>query len=74
MLIDTADKKEPTRDRDLELRYLSSNENCIDVEGWCVDIDIRTKPLSEIFIPGQDQSIGTVKEGDSRVSDFGLQT
>lgn len=65
-LVDTADGKCPsTTVIDLELQYLGSEGNYIDVEGWCVDIDIRTEPLSELLIPGQDQSIGTVKEGDS---------
>ncbi|KAI1435586.1 heterokaryon incompatibility protein-domain-containing protein [Xylaria sp. CBS 124048] len=50
---------------DLELRFLASDEDTIDVEGWLVNLDIRTEPLSEVFLDGQAESIGVVKEGDS---------
>ncbi|KAI0465619.1 heterokaryon incompatibility protein-domain-containing protein [Xylaria cf. heliscus] len=66
-LIDTSDGNCPsTTHKDLEVHYLASNHNYIDIEGWCVDIDIRTEPFSELFILGYTQSIGTVKEGDCR--------
>jgi hypothetical protein len=55
-----------TCDIDLKLHFLASHENEIVVEGWVVDLDIRTEPFSEVIIPGQDDSIGTVKEGQSR--------
>ncbi|KAE8395072.1 heterokaryon incompatibility protein-domain-containing protein [Aspergillus alliaceus] len=63
-LLDTADGHSPyTSDIELELHFLSSHEDEIEIEGWLVDLDVRTEPFSEIFIPGQDDSIGTVKEG-----------
>ncbi|KAF3007241.1 hypothetical protein E8E14_009234 [Neopestalotiopsis sp. 37M] len=66
-LIDAAGQKHLSNTtKDLELDYLGCDNNYIDVEGWCVDIDIRTEPLSELFAPGQDESIGTVKEGDHK--------
>ena len=37
---------EPT----LELRVLACNEREIVVEGWLADLDIRTEPLSEVFV------------------------
>jgi hypothetical protein len=63
-LLDAADGHSPyISDIKLELHFLGSHEDEIEVEGWLVVLDVRTEPFSEIFIPGQDDSIGTVKEG-----------
>ncbi|KAM3073192.1 hypothetical protein ACMFMG_008904 [Clarireedia jacksonii] len=50
---------------DFEVRFVSCHGNELEVEGWVVDLDIRTEPLSELFIPGQEDSIASVKEGKS---------
>ncbi|KAJ5511286.1 Heterokaryon incompatibility [Penicillium expansum] len=50
---------------DLGSQFLASEGNEISVEGWVVYLDIRTDPLSELFVPGQRDSVGTVKEGHS---------
>ncbi|KAF2735816.1 HET-domain-containing protein [Polyplosphaeria fusca] len=47
---------------DLGLRVTASSENEITVEGWLAVLDIRTAPFSEIFVPGREESIGTVME------------
>jgi hypothetical protein len=50
---------------DFEVRFVSCHGNELEVEGWVVDLDVRTDPLSELFIPGQEDSIASVKEGKS---------
>jgi hypothetical protein len=50
---------------DFELCFVSCHGNELEVEGWVVDLEVRTEPLSELFIPGQDDSIAAVKEGNS---------
>ncbi|KAF3034324.1 hypothetical protein E8E12_005106 [Didymella heteroderae] len=48
-------------DLGVEIKWLNGNE--LTVEGWVVNLDIRTDPLSELFVAGQSHSIATVKEG-----------
>lgn len=58
-------RADQTVDTDLELRIVSSYENTLVVEGWVVDLEIRTEPFSEVFIPEHEDSIGAVMEGNS---------
>ena len=48
-------------DLEVEIKGLDGNERT--VEGWVVNLDIKTDPLSELFVEGQPESIATVKEG-----------
>lgn len=65
-LLDNADGHTPsTSEIDLEVHFLASHGDEIEIEGWLLDLDVRTQPFSEIFVPGKDDSIGTVKEGES---------
>lgn len=50
---------------DFEVRFVSCHGNQLQVEGWVVDLDVRTEPLSELFIAGQEDSIASVNEGGS---------
>ena len=63
-ILDTYDDPE-NRDRepDLEVRIMKCEGNELTVEGWVVNLDIRTDPFSELFVPDQEESIATVKEG-----------
>ena len=47
---------------DLELRTRACDSNKFTVEGWVADLDIRTKPFSEVFVPEQEESITTIME------------
>lgn len=63
-ILDTYDdpaKKVNEVDLEIEIKGLDGNE--LTVVGWVVDLDIRTDPLSEVFVTGQSESIATVKEG-----------
>lgn len=57
---------------DLEARLLGDvieDEIKLELEVWVVEIDIRRGPFSEIFIPGVDESIAVVKEGEALHND-----
>ncbi|KAF2655382.1 HET-domain-containing protein [Lophiostoma macrostomum CBS 122681] len=56
------DRTADTTNVDLDCHVKGCNGNEITVEGWVADLDIRTEPFSEIFVPGREDSIGTVKE------------
>ncbi|PHH88730.1 hypothetical protein CDD83_7155 [Cordyceps sp. RAO-2017] len=49
---------------DLTVRLVSAAGAAIAVEGWLVDLEVRTEPLSEAFKPCGDDLIGIVREGD----------
>ncbi|RDA84977.1 hypothetical protein CP532_3880 [Ophiocordyceps camponoti-leonardi (nom. inval.)] len=52
---------------DLTLRLVNVEKDAIAVEGWVVDMEVRTEPLSEAFKPGcgdDDCSLGCVQERD----------
>lgn len=49
----------------LEPAFLKCDGDEIEIDGWVVDLDIRTEPFSEVFIPGREESIATVRVGDS---------
>jgi hypothetical protein len=57
---ETAD---PGVDLDLDLTIISVDDNELVVEGWVANLDIRTEPFSEVFVPGQENSIASVMEG-----------
>lgn len=50
-------------DLDLDLTIIAIYGNELVVEGWVADLDIRTEPFSEVFVPGQENSIASVMEG-----------
>ncbi|RCI12223.1 hypothetical protein L249_0154 [Ophiocordyceps polyrhachis-furcata BCC 54312] len=55
------------RQIDLGLRLVDVRKDAtmIAVEGWVVDMEVRTEPLSEAFKPGgEDESLGCVQERD----------
>ena len=47
---------------DLEVRSISHLGDRLTVEGWVVDLDVRTEPFSEVYIPAHEDSISTVME------------
>ncbi|KAJ6020775.1 hypothetical protein N7540_006279 [Penicillium herquei] len=49
----------------LEPCFLSCHGNELNIEGWVMELDIRTEPFSEVFVPGREDSIATVREGES---------
>ncbi|KAH7087301.1 hypothetical protein FB567DRAFT_548619 [Paraphoma chrysanthemicola] len=51
-------------DLDLELRVLSLNGNELTVEAWIADLTIRTQPFSEVQVPGKEDSIAAIMEGN----------
>lgn len=63
-VIDTADGQGSLTD---EIDLLVELHGCYDIqielEGWVINADIRTEPLSEIFSHNQEEPIGTVREG-----------
>jgi hypothetical protein len=52
-----------TTEIDLELEVMGLEGFELMVEGWVVNLDIKTEPYSELFIPGQEDSVATVKKG-----------
>ncbi|KAJ5654435.1 heterokaryon incompatibility protein-domain-containing protein [Penicillium lividum] len=52
-------------DKHLEPTFLGCHGNELEIEGWVTKLDIRTEPFSEVFVPGREESIATVKEGES---------
>lgn len=52
-----------SREIDLEVMIKGLEGKELTVEGWIVNLDIRTDPFSELFVSGEDNSIATVKEG-----------
>jgi len=48
--------------RDLTVRYVGLDGKKLTVEGWIVDLDIRTEPFSEVMVPGTDELMGMVVE------------
>lgn len=52
-------------DLDLELSIISVSNSELSIEGWVVDLHIRTEPFSEVFVSEQKDSIASVKEGRS---------
>lgn len=49
---------------DLEIKILSLDGNTLIVEGWTVNLNIKTEPFSEVFVPELNESIATVMEGN----------
>jgi hypothetical protein len=54
-----------TVDPDLEVRIVSLDEKELTVEGWVAELDIRTDPFSEVFVPEREDSVASVMEGNS---------
>lgn len=52
-------------DVDLEVHIVSLNDKELTVEGWVADLDIRTDPFSEVFVPEYEDSVASVMEGNS---------
>lgn len=48
---------------DLEVDIIACEGSDLTVEGWIVRLDIRTDRFSELFVPGMEDPIATVKEG-----------
>jgi len=48
---------------DLDMRIVSTDGNQLIIEGWVADLDIRTEPFNEGFVPGRENSIAAVMEG-----------
>lgn len=48
----------------LQPTFLTCQGNEIAIDGWVVELDIRTEPFSELFVPDREESIAIVKEGD----------
>ncbi|KAI1178910.1 heterokaryon incompatibility protein-domain-containing protein [Nemania sp. FL0916] len=49
---------------DLTVRFLAVEEREISVEGFVVELDIRTEPFSEAFQVGGHEAIGSVRENN----------
>lgn len=47
---------------DMIPRYLGLVGNVLDLEGFLVQIDIRTEPFSEAYLPGIEKLLGMVRE------------
>ncbi|PFH58076.1 hypothetical protein XA68_14195 [Ophiocordyceps unilateralis] len=49
---------------DLTVQLMKVRNDAIAVQGWVVNLEVRTEPLSEAFKPGSDESLGCVRERD----------
>lgn len=49
---------------DMTVRYESIQDQILTVKGYLIDLDIRTNPFSEAYLPGTDLLLGIVKERD----------
>lgn len=52
-------------ERHMEPNFLACHGNEMEIEGWVMDLHIRTEPFSEVFVPGREEEISTVRERDS---------
>ncbi|KAI0438496.1 heterokaryon incompatibility protein-domain-containing protein [Xylaria telfairii] len=64
LLEDSKERKVHNPREDLTVQFLAANENEITVEGFVVELDIRTEPFSEAFPVGGQEVIGSVRENN----------
>ncbi len=58
--IDRRDIHNPVRD--MTVKYLGVDGRKLDVEGWVVELHVRTDPFSEALAPGTEDMLGYVTE------------
>ncbi|KAJ5935892.1 heterokaryon incompatibility protein-domain-containing protein [Penicillium verhagenii] len=66
--IGESDSEATIGDDDLKPTFSSCDGNEAEIEGWLMELDIRTEPFSESFVLGREESIATVIKEESRHS------
>lgn len=58
------DSATTTSHDDLEPIFLGCHDDEIEIEGWVMELEIKTEPMSEVFLPGREESVGFAQEGE----------
>ena len=65
-LVDVSERDGQKPQYDFVPRVQSLQGKELTLQGWVVTLEIRTEPFSEVIIPGSSETIGCVREGNSK--------